>query len=188
MKRTQGLLRAREEAPGVSRILQRTFPDTTRQHSLTERLSRALEAQREHRWVERETGVSFNPLPARLLEILIREGRETSIESLETALSFFPISDKNPVAPLTTWASSGTPGKASDAERAAHQAFALDLIRHLHRKREGALLVRESREEEELSLLVATVLTPPQECSRLEELLRAAIHRTFPSAISQEVE
>ena len=80
----------RHLAPGVFRLLHSPLlcPEETRRKALPLLEDHFSEGLLDYPELPRENGVSFNPLPARLVEILLRECRISEIEIVEETLIF----------------------------------------------------------------------------------------------------
>lgn len=106
-------------APGVTRLIENSIFSSGQKQQLKEQLAEAITVRREHEWLKRTPGVSFNPLPARVIEILIRECHCTDYGMLEAALLLSTVAED-------TLTISNAP--CADA----YTAYALDTLRHLH--------------------------------------------------------
>ncbi len=110
---------AQKRAPGVSRIISASSISEETKNLCREKLNSLLIRKiYEYPNLSREEGVNFNPLPARFLEILLREGKIYEEASLFSALE---LSLKHP-------------REFSDtvAPDSAKLAWALDILRHMH--------------------------------------------------------
>jgi hypothetical protein len=106
-------------APGVTRLIERSAFSSEQKETLREQLANAISLCPEHEWLERTPGISYNPLPARLVEILLRESHCTQYTTIEVALSL----STTPIVDLST---------STALSVDAYTAYALDTLRHLH--------------------------------------------------------
>ncbi|MGA1191597.1 MAG: hypothetical protein ACO3XO_04880 [Bdellovibrionota bacterium] len=106
-------------APAVTRLIERSIFSSKQKQNLKEQLANAITFYPEHEWLERRPDISYNPLPARLVEILLRESHCTDYATVEVALSL----STTPIVDLST-------SKALSVD--AYTAYALDTLRHLH--------------------------------------------------------
>lgn len=106
-------------APGVTRLIEHSAFSSEQKETLKEQLANAIRLCPEHEWLERAPGISYNPLPARLVEILLRESHCTDYATLEKTLSL----STTPIVDLST-------STAHSVD--AYKAYALDTLRHLH--------------------------------------------------------
>lgn len=106
-------------APGVTRLIERSAFSSEQKETLKEQLTNAISLCPEHEWLERVPGISYNPLPARLVEILLRESHCTDPTTVEVALSL----STTPIVDLST---------STALSIDAYTAYALDTLRHLH--------------------------------------------------------
>lgn len=108
-----------QRAPGVTRLIENSILSSEQKHDLKERLADAIAIGPEHKWLKRMPGVSFNPLPARVIEILIRECHCTDYRTLEAALLLSTVAKDTLTISNAPYAD-------------AYTAYALDTLRHLH--------------------------------------------------------
>lgn len=146
-----------ELAPGVSRLIRQSLTESEKSEHLLSTLSETLCEVTEHRMLKREAGVNFNPMPARLIEILFREAKVIDPQEAETALGY---ARGETLEVLRTSPSSP-----------AALAFALDVARHMHR----SVLPEEERVNLLSALRDREVVT--ENDSRLAILYCAAIER-----------
>ncbi len=106
-------------APGVTGLIERSAFSREQKQTLKAQLANAITSSPEHEWLKRAPGISYNPLPARLVEILLRESHCTDYATVEVALSL----STTPIVDLST-------STAHSVD--AYKAYALDTLRHLH--------------------------------------------------------
>ena len=137
-------------------------------------------------WVNRDDGASYNPLPARICELLILEGLVTDSNTLISALLSLldpPHMDLEGIGPnilqdaeTSHLMLQGLASKTSDPSPSAQLiilARSLDTVRHLH-----ISSLSKEQQNEKVSVIKARVIPAikaPQ-CGRLLKMLQSAIN------------
>lgn len=144
-------------APGVTKLILVSPLPADEQLALFHTLEEALHNSLEHPWYLRKPGVNFNPLPARLIEILLREAEISDTSLMKEALGYV-----------------GELFPRLVSVDAPALAYGLDTTRHLHR----ASLCRKELQTITENLNHALSILPKQLAeSRLATLFTAALER-----------
>ncbi|NBW40509.1 hypothetical protein EBR25_05810 [bacterium] len=152
----------KELAPGVDQILERSALLPQQKHELRRQLVGAIAQRPEYEWIKRESGVSFNPLPARVTEILLRECQCSNVSTLRAAITL--------ASGIKT-----RPSSENQEHDHADLAYSLDILRHLHYPS-----VQDSTRQAILQDLPKVIEIEPGDApmERLLTLYDAALNRT----------